>query len=71
MRSIVKPLLLMTMLLISGCINSPSLVVHECAWAKTIPVQRADVLTRPTKVAIVAHNQKVAELCGGSVMAPE
>jgi hypothetical protein len=35
----------------------------ECAWSKRITTRAGDVLTRPTKEAIVAHNRKVAAFC--------
>jgi len=39
-------------------------IVCECSWARRITIDTADVITRPTAEQIVAHNRKVAELCG-------
>jgi hypothetical protein len=35
----------------------------ECAWARRITVNDADVISRQTAAQIVAHNRKVSEFC--------
>lgn len=44
----------------SGCVNTP---VNECAWVEIIILNKSDVLTRPTKEAILEHNELVTVLC--------
>jgi len=51
--------LLLTMSL-SGCMTSPS---TECAWVRRITLAPSDVVSRPTREAITAHNLKVKAFC--------
>ncbi len=45
---------------LTGCSTAPS---ADCAWVKRIITNSDDVLTRPTKEQITAHNLKVQQFC--------
>lgn len=50
----------LTLILTTSCGTTPA---TDCAWARLIQPSKQDVLTRGTKVQIVAHNRSVREFC--------
>ena len=55
--------LLLIAVSIAGCATDPRLK-SDCDWAQPILPSRSDVLTRPTKEQIIAHNEAGAKICG-------
>lgn len=62
MRSTIMCLALIALLSTTGCASSS--VGTDCAWARPILVSAKDVLTDVTARQILAHNLKVADICG-------
>lgn len=51
-------LTMISMLSLSACAAGSG-----CSWTRKITVSEGDILTRPTKEQIVAHNRAVEEFC--------
>lgn len=62
LRSTKTCLLLSLMLFVSGCANL--LATDTCTWVKVVTVSSQDTLTDQTAREILAHNEKVEEICG-------
>ena len=51
--------------LVAGC-STATVATSPCSWVQIITVSKDDVLTVETAREILAHNEKVEAICGGS-----
>lgn len=61
MRLIGTWLFLSLTMSLTGC--AATNVISPCAWVKVITVSKDDALTAQTAREILAHNEKVEEIC--------